>query len=397
MGSPLVEHVASLLSATVSPGWPPLFAASVGYPGGVFWIVGMVVLVIAGLRACGLALHRQQPGRDRRETLVGEGFGARGADHRSRWRGGVSGGGAPRRLAFRALALAVPHPQGAAGRRCRKARSATSMPATARRCCRARRWARSIACNNFQDARRFLGGEPTSPEHEPILGQRGRQRAILREGVYAINIALFTVMTEDTVYRLEAGGAKELKALVNWQNELSQNEGFNPVIIGGPIEAPDPLNPDKKIDGRQHRDRDGARRSVAAARRDHRAGGRRRPQRQGLPQQLPGPRGVPPRRRPPRLAVRSADRRHLLHQPLVRHRSSRSPRRSCRSATWAWWSATTAGAATTSRARRSATASGSPKASGASRRSRSGRASMPSTPTPATSSWCRRPTSSCTG
>ena len=38
------------------------------------------------------------------------------------------------------------------------------------------------------------------------------------------------------------------------------------MIIGGPVEAPDPLNPDKKIAGRQHRHRDGARRSVAAAR-----------------------------------------------------------------------------------------------------------------------------------
>ena len=46
-----------------------------------------------------------------------------------------------------------------------------------------------VPCNNFQDARRFLGGEATSPEQEPVLGQRGRQRAILREGVYAINIA----------------------------------------------------------------------------------------------------------------------------------------------------------------------------------------------------------------
>ena len=69
------------------------------------------------------------------------------------------------------------------------------------------------------------------------------------------------------------------------------------------------------------------------------------PQRQGLPQQLPGPRGVPPRRRPPGLAVRAADRRHLLHQPLVRHarvdpQDGRADRL-CR----AWSSATTAGAA----------------------------------------------------
>ena len=174
------------------------------------------------------------------------------------------------------------------------------------------------------------------------------------------------------VYRLEAGGSKELKTLVNWQNELSEIDGFNPVIIGGPVEAPDPLNPDKKIAGRQHRHRHGARRPVAAARRDHRPGRGQRPQRQGLPQQLPGPRGVPPRRRTAGPAVRSADRRHLLHQPLVRHASNRSPRRSSRSATWAWSSATTAGAARTSPARASATASASPRASAACRRSRSG-------------------------
>ena len=98
-----------------------------------------------------------------------------------------------------------------------------STPATARRCRRARRWARSIPCNNFQDARRFLGGEPTEPRAGAVIGQRGRQRAILREGVYAINLALFMVITEDIVYRLRAGGSKELKALVNWQNELSES------------------------------------------------------------------------------------------------------------------------------------------------------------------------------
>ncbi len=104
-----------------------------------------------------------------------------------------------------------------------------------------------IACNQFQDARRFLGGVSTGPDHEPVIGQRGRQRAILREGVYAINQALFTVIAEDMVYRLEMGGSKELKTLVKWQNELSEIDAFNPVIIGGPVEAPDPLLPGKTI------------------------------------------------------------------------------------------------------------------------------------------------------
>src|SRR5436309_4736873 len=57
---------------------------------------------------------------------------------------------------------------------------------------------RVIPCNNFQDARSFLG-ESTEAD-ESTLGQRGRQRAILREGVYAINLALYFIITEDQVY-----------------------------------------------------------------------------------------------------------------------------------------------------------------------------------------------------
>jgi uncharacterized membrane protein YqiK len=103
-----------------------------------------------------------------------------------------------------------------------------------------------IPCNNFQDARGFLVGEQVAPDQERITGQRGRQRAILREGVYAINLALFYVLTEDTVYRLDTGGAKEFKTLTNWQTELADLDGFNPVVIGGPIEAPDPLTPERR-------------------------------------------------------------------------------------------------------------------------------------------------------
>lgn len=100
-----------------------------------------------------------------------------------------------------------------------------------------------VASNHFQDARSFLVGESRGAEGEPTLGQRGRQRAILREGVYALNLALFVVITDDAVYRLEAAGERDIKTLVSWQNELNAVAGFLPVLIGGPIAAPDPLVP----------------------------------------------------------------------------------------------------------------------------------------------------------
>jgi uncharacterized membrane protein YqiK len=92
---------------------------------------------------------------------------------------------------------------------------------------------RIIACNNFQDARAFLGENEEAKEGLP--GQRGRQRAILREGVYAINLALFVVITEDMVYRLDLQGRRELETLLVWQNELKRLGGFSPVVVGAPM------------------------------------------------------------------------------------------------------------------------------------------------------------------
>lgn len=80
-----------------------------------------------------------------------------------------------------------------------------------------------VDCNRFQDARRFLR----------TGGQRGRQRAILREGVYAINLAAFVVITEDAVLsgplRDDDGRQYSL-----WQQQLRDPavDGFNPVVIG---------------------------------------------------------------------------------------------------------------------------------------------------------------------
>ena len=83
--------------------------------------------------------------------------------------------------------------------------------------------------NHFQDAVAFLLNG----------GQRGRQRAILREGVFAINQALFVVITEDGYY---SGPVKDKAAeqIVEWQNQLSRVGGFDPVVIGRGLVSNDP-------------------------------------------------------------------------------------------------------------------------------------------------------------
>jgi len=102
---------------------------------------------------------------------------------------------------------------------------------------------RVVDCNQFQDARKFLV-ESKSPQG---VGQRGRQRMILREGVYAINVALFVVVTQDSVYRLEMTGRQELATIVGWQKELSDIGGFDPVVIGAPVQGEDQLTPGKTM------------------------------------------------------------------------------------------------------------------------------------------------------
>jgi uncharacterized membrane protein YqiK len=80
---------------------------------------------------------------------------------------------------------------------------------------------RVVACNNFQDARAFLAAG----------GQRGRQRAILREGVYAINLTLFVVVAEDRVYQGPVP-EKNPHVYADWQAQLQSLGGFDPVVVG---------------------------------------------------------------------------------------------------------------------------------------------------------------------
>ncbi len=78
-----------------------------------------------------------------------------------------------------------------------------------------------VECNHFQDAQAFLVNG----------GQRGRQRLILREGVYAINLALFVVITESNVF---SGPVREREQTKygDWQRELGMLRAFDPVVIG---------------------------------------------------------------------------------------------------------------------------------------------------------------------
>jgi len=101
---------------------------------------------------------------------------------------------------------------------------------------------RVVPCENFQDVRAFL---ERAPDGGAPVGQRGRQRAILREGVYAINLAQFVVITEDDVYSVTLGRAKEARALLAWQAELRAQDGFSPVVIGKVASKPD-AKPSKK-------------------------------------------------------------------------------------------------------------------------------------------------------
>src|SRR5262249_33728522 len=105
---------------------------------------------------------------------------------------------------------------------------------------------RVVECNNFQDARAFLGDDGKEPPTRP--GQRGRQRAILREGVYAINPALFVVITEDAVYGLRhLLEYRETETLAGWQQQLQEIDGFSPVVVGKPVPAVDPLHPGSTV------------------------------------------------------------------------------------------------------------------------------------------------------
>jgi uncharacterized membrane protein YqiK len=82
--------------------------------------------------------------------------------------------------------------------------------------------ASNVTANNFQDVRAFLQDG----------GQQGPQRQILREGTYALNLAEFVVITEDTVYYLPLSREEEA-TFKRMAEVIKERGGFQPVIIKG--------------------------------------------------------------------------------------------------------------------------------------------------------------------
>ena len=82
--------------------------------------------------------------------------------------------------------------------------------------------ARSVECNDYQDVRAFLSGG----------GQRGQQRAILREGTYAINLVQFVVITDETVYSHQLRREEEATFL-EMSSRIADRDGFRPLTILG--------------------------------------------------------------------------------------------------------------------------------------------------------------------
>lgn len=80
--------------------------------------------------------------------------------------------------------------------------------------------AQNDKASDFENVRDFLGRG----------GQKGPQRKILREGVYAINLAQFVVLTATRNYSVELAASDE-GVLLKTANLIAARKGFEPIVI----------------------------------------------------------------------------------------------------------------------------------------------------------------------
>ena len=80
-----------------------------------------------------------------------------------------------------------------------------------------------------------LGSLPAGASFEDVRsfieqgGQRGPQRQVLREGVYAINIAQFVILTSEGTHAVALAG--EAQAILAMREMIERREGFAPVVL----------------------------------------------------------------------------------------------------------------------------------------------------------------------
>ena len=80
---------------------------------------------------------------------------------------------------------------------------------------------RVVECANYQDTKAFLDNG----------GQKGPQRAILREGTYAFNLSAFIIFTEATDYYINIGNKLDADQIKRMSDDLRSQNGFRPVVI----------------------------------------------------------------------------------------------------------------------------------------------------------------------
>lgn len=86
--------------------------------------------------------------------------------------------------------------------------------------------ARAMPVDSFQHAADFLTQS----------GQRGPQRSILREGTYAINLAMFVVITEERLHHVKLAGDDD-RVFEQMASVIRERDGFRPFVIEGHNDA----------------------------------------------------------------------------------------------------------------------------------------------------------------
>jgi uncharacterized membrane protein YqiK len=79
----------------------------------------------------------------------------------------------------------------------------------------------NAAADNFEDVRAFLAAN----------GQKGPQRKVLREGVYAINVAQFVVLTRSNTYALTLAKS-DADTIESMRAQIEARGGFHPIVVG---------------------------------------------------------------------------------------------------------------------------------------------------------------------